>query len=93
MLFESDIERRLVTGVEKLGGICLKAGQDGWPDRIAILPEGRLVWVELKRPDGDLSTLQKWRIKTLRQLGQEVENPWTMDAVLELLEKWKTPTH
>ena len=93
MLFESDIEKRLVAGVENLGGVCLKFGQDGWPDRLVVLPQGRLIWVELKRPDGELATLQKWRIKTLRRLGQEVENPWTMEQVLDLLKQWKPPTH
>ena len=89
MLFESDIERRLVTGVEKLGGVCLKAGQEGWPDRIAILPDSRLVWVELKRPDGKVASLQKWRHAILRKLGQRVETPYTVDEVDRLLNSWK----
>jgi hypothetical protein len=89
MIFESDIERRLVTGVEKLGGICLKHGQDGWPDRIAILPNGGVVWVETKRPDGKVASIQKWRHATLRKLGQQVETPYTAADVDQLLDSWK----
>ena len=42
MILESDIEQRLVHGIEELGGLCIKVGQDGWPDRLCILPGGRV---------------------------------------------------
>lgn len=89
MVFESDIEQKLVSGVEKLGGQCLKMGQDGWPDRVVVLPEGRVVWVELKRPDGRVDTLQKWRRAVLRKLGHRVEIPWSKEDVQKLLDEWK----
>lgn len=89
MVFESDIERKLVEGVEDLGGQCLKMGQDGWPDRVVVLPAGRVVWVELKRPDGRVATLQKWRAAALRKLGHRVETPWSKEDVQKLLDEWK----
>ena len=89
MIYESDIEKRLVTGVEKLGGVCLKHGQDGWPDRIALLPGGRVVGVETKRPDGTVADLQRWRSAQLRRLGFRVEIPWSKEDVEKLLQDLK----
>lgn len=85
MIFESDIERKLVTGIEKLGGECIKIGQDGWPDRLAILPGGSVIWIETKRPDGRVDPLQKWRSAKLRKLGHRVEIPWNKEDVEKLL--------
>ena len=86
IVFESDIERVLVTGIESMGGQCLKHGQDGWPDRIALLPGGRVVWVETKRPDGRVAELQKWRAAQLRKLGFRVEIPWSKEDVVQILD-------
>lgn len=89
MVFESDIEQKLVTGIEALGGLCIKHGQDGWPDRIVVIPGGQLIWVELKRPDGRVADLQQWRAAKLRKLGQRVETPFSKEDVNRLLESWK----
>jgi hypothetical protein len=92
MVYESDIEARLVNGAEKLGGVCLKMGQDGWPDRVVALPNGVTVWVELKRPDGRVATLQQWRRKQLRRIGHRVETPKSMEDVERLLEDLRKGT-
>ena len=72
MDLERDVEQRLVTLVEQAGGICLKHGLDGWPDRIVMLPGGAIAWVELKRPTGTLAALQKYRAAKLMGVGQRV---------------------
>lgn len=60
---EKDIERRLRQKVEAHGGRCLKWVCPGWtgvPDRIILLPGGRVLFAELKRPTGGkLSAMQK----------------------------------
>lgn len=70
---EKDIERKLKDLVEDLGGKCLKWTCPGWrgvPDRIVLMPRGRVYFVELKRPKGGkLSEMQKWWHKKLRELG------------------------
>lgn len=70
---EKDIERKLKDLVESYGGKCLKWTCPGWrgvPDRIVLLPRGRVYFVELKRPKGGrLSPMQKWWHKQLRGLG------------------------
>ncbi len=63
---EKDIERKLRLLVEKYGGRCLKWVCPGWvgvPDRIILLPGGRIHFVETKRPKGGrYSAMQdKWR--------------------------------
>jgi hypothetical protein len=81
MELERDVEQRLTRRVEALDGVCLKHGQDGWPDRIVMLPGGVLVWVELKRSTGKLSDLQQYRRRQLEQVGQRVQYLWSVDAV------------
>ena len=88
MIYESDIEQNLVLGVEKLGGVCLKHGQDGWPDRVVMLPGGHTIWVETKRPDGRVAHLQKWRAAKLRKIGHRVETSWDKGDVDKLLRDW-----
>jgi hypothetical protein len=69
---ESDVERKVVADVERRGGIALKLnlqGNRGWPDRLALLPNGVVVFIEMKRPGEKLRKLQEHRRKTLQALG------------------------
>lgn len=71
---EKEIEQKLKVLVEgKLGGKCLKWVCPGWrgvPDRILLLPGGRVYFVELKRPKGGkVDPLQKWWKRQLEGLG------------------------
>ena len=55
-ILEKDIEKRLVREVKKLGGLCLKwvsPGNSGVPDRIVLMPGGKAIFVELKRPGAE----------------------------------------
>lgn len=77
---ERDIEQKLRRGVEAQGGKCLKWVCPGWsgvPDRIILLPGGRIYFVETKRPKGGVvSALQnKWR-EWLTGLGFSVVTIW-----------------
>lgn len=58
-----------------MGGIAMKftsPGNDGVPDRIAILPGGQVWFIELKK-DGEVPTkIQEWQIERLRKLGCNV---------------------
>lgn len=73
MDLEKDIERRLVRMVTMRGGACLKWVCPGWagvPDRIVLMPGGRVVFVELKRSRvGKLSPMQIWWGKKLKDFG------------------------
>lgn len=50
-MLESKIEKKLVSLVRRLGGECLKfvsPGNAGVPDRIVMMPHGKIHFVELK---------------------------------------------
>jgi hypothetical protein len=69
---EKDIERKLVRGVQIQGGMCRKFVSPGWagaPDRIVLLPGGRMYFIEMKRPGEEPEPLQQHRIEELRALG------------------------
>ena len=69
---EKEIEQKLVQTIESKGGMCLKWVCPGWagvPDRICLLPGGRIFFVELKAPGGVVSPRQKWWAAKLRTLG------------------------
>ncbi|MFJ7647730.1 VRR-NUC domain-containing protein [Lysinibacillus sp. NPDC097279] len=68
---ESQIENYLKREIEKLGGLCYKfvsPGNRGVPDRLIILPNGQVIFVELKNETGKLSPIQVKTIETLKEL-------------------------
>ncbi len=80
---EDAVEGHLVRRVKALGGLAVKVRfLTGWPDRMVLLPGGKLVWFELKRPKGGkFEPLQPYWIKTLRGLGFRVWVCKTKDEV------------
>lgn len=82
-ILEREIETKLRLMVVRAGGKCLKWVCPGWsgvPDRIVLLPHGRIVFVELKRPKGSkVSELQRWWAKELRALGFKYEKVKNVD--------------
>ena len=68
---EKDIEQKLVKAVKQIGGMCLKftsPGFDGVPDRLVLLPLGRMAFVELMAPGKEPRPLQLRRIQELSRL-------------------------
>lgn len=76
-MLEKELEKIMRNEIEKKGGKLLKfisPGNNGVPDRICILKNGKLIFVELKKPkDGKYSKIQLYQHKVLRDLGQTVE--------------------
>jgi len=69
---EKYIEQKLVKAVKERGGIAPKfvsPGLDGVPDRIVLLPMGRMAFVELKAPGKKMRPLQVKRKTQLEALG------------------------
>lgn len=69
---EKTIERKLAVEVKNMGGICPKfvsPGLDGMPDRLVLLPGGRLAFVEVKAPGKKPRPLQMVRHEMLKRLG------------------------
>lgn len=72
---EKEIENKLVKAVKLTGGLCLKftsPGFDGVPDRLVLLPKGKIAFVEVKAPSKKPRPLQKARHKMLKRLGFRV---------------------
>ena len=91
-MLEKDIEARLKRGVERAGGLCLKwvsPGCTGVMDRIVLLPGGRVIFVELKKPGGRKSQRQTWLAMRMRDLGMDVRCLWdAMQVDIFLEEVW-----
>ena len=75
-MLESSIERRFVSKMKALGILAIKLklmGNRGLPDRMLLLPGGRVIFIEFKRPGEDLRPLQKHVHKKLLGLNHEVK--------------------
>lgn len=71
-MLEKEIDRKLVKEVRKKGGLCIKfssPGLDGVPDRMVLLPDGILAFVELKAPGKKPRKLQVRRMQQFEKLG------------------------
>jgi hypothetical protein len=72
---EKALEKKLVQSVKSAGGIALKfvsPGFDGMPDRIVLIPDGHIGFVEVKAPGEKPRPLQMARHRLLRRLGFKV---------------------
>lgn len=61
----------------------------GVPDRIILLPTGKIFFVETKRPKGKTRVLQNRQIEHIRALGFEVLVIDTKEKVDEFISKVK----
>ena len=81
---EKQIENKLATEAKKLGGIALKfvsLSFDGMPDRLVLMPDGHIAFVELKAPGKKPRPLQLSRHRLLRSLGFRV---YVIDSVEQI---------
>lgn len=72
---EKTVEQKLTLMVKKRGGICPKfisPGIDGVPDRLALLPGGKIAFIELKAEGKKMRPLQVRRKRQLEALGFSV---------------------
>ena len=85
---EASIEKRLVEGVKKLGGMCLKfvsPSMAGVPDRLIITAGGKVIFAELKTETGRLTKNQKFTIGEMQKRGADVRVVKGLDQVKQLL--------
>ena len=72
---EKSIEQKLIQAVKAMGGIAPKfvsPGLGGMPDRIILLPGGKIAFAEVKAMGRKPRPLQILRHNMLRRLGFEV---------------------
>ena len=86
---EKTIEQKLALAVRALEGIPVKimtCNFNGMPDRLVLLPGGRLAFVEVKAPGKPLRPLQVRRKRQLEALGFRVyviDRPEQIGGVLD----------
>ena len=91
---EKTIERKLVEAVKGMGGLAPKfvsPGFDGMPDRIVLLPGGRIAFVEVKRRGERPRPLQESRHGLLRRLGFLVFLLDDTEQIGEIIRAVRTP--
>ena len=80
------IEQKLRNGVKEKGGLALKfvsPGMAGVPDRILLVPSGKIYFVEMKAPGKHMSPKQVKVAKFLEKLGHKV---WVIDRMEQIEE-------
>ena len=96
-MLEKTIERKLTVAIKKAGGIAVKfvsPSFDGMPDRLVLLPDGLIAFVELKAPGKRPRPLQEARHRLLRSLGFKVyviDKPEQIGGMLDGLQTTRLP--
>ena len=86
---EKETEAKLVMAVRKLGGLAPKfvsPGLDGVPDRLVLLPGGKMAFIELKAENRKMRPLQVRRKRQLEALGFSVyciDRPEQIGGILD----------
>lgn len=93
---ERDIERYFVARVAQIGGRAYKfvsPSNRGVSDRVVCLPNGTTHFVELKRPGGKLSPLQRQFAAQMTALHQEYKCIWSKQEVDSWVDAWGAEIH
>ena len=91
---EADLERACMRRTKAVGGLWLKFLPwltTGFPDRLLLLPEGYIVFVETKAPRGRMRPRQAFWQRTLLQLGfrhRVIRSMLEFDALLDEYHHW-----
>ena len=74
-MLEKYIEKKLIAAVKRIDGIAFKftaPGINGVPDRLVLLPNGKIAFVEIKAPGRKMRPQQVRRKRQLEELGFSV---------------------
>lgn len=90
---EKKVESELTNQVKKIGGWAIKflPSVSGLPDRIVLLPGGRIFFVELKAPSGTVAAHQEVVHSRLRKLGFTVIVLASVESVQIWAEEQRAP--
>ena len=89
-MLESLIEQHLVKEVNRRDGLCLKFNSQsmtGIPDRIILMKNSTVAFVEVKQKGKKPRPLQELRMKQLRQLGFKVYTLDEKEKIGEILDE------
>jgi len=90
---EKTLERLLRNSVKKeLKGLSLKLLSDyitGLPDRICLIPGGKIFFAEIKTTKKKPTKIQLYMHRVIRELGFRVEILETSEQIKELIREYK----
>lgn len=89
-MLESLIEQHLVREVNRRDGLCLKFNSQsmtGIPDRIILMKNGTVSFVEVKQKGKKPRPLQELRMKQLSRLGFKVYTLDEKEKIGEILDE------
>ena len=92
---ECEIESKLRDAVKSTGGVCWKftsPGTAGVPDRIILMPQGKLAFVETKAPGEKPRALQLSRHRLLKTLGFKVYVLDSKEDIQKIIEEVQNGT-
>lgn len=96
-MLESAVQGKIIKQLEAIGCVVIKiikANKNGIPDLLVLLPTGRAVFIEVKKPGGVASKLQQYYIELLRKQGFTAficDDPKDAVSTVERLMTPKTP--
>ena len=79
--------------VKEIGGVAFKfvsPSNRGVADRLVVLPQGVVWFVEVKKDGGRLSTLQNIFIAEMQRLQQNVRVVWSKEDVDDLIKEMQS---
>ncbi len=79
--------------VKDIGGVAFKfvsPSNRGVADRLVVLPQGVVWFVEVKKEGGRLSTLQNIFIAEMQRLQQNVRVVWSKEDVDDLIKEMQS---
>jgi len=88
---EKNVETYLKKRIDNLGGIAYKfvsPSNSGVPDRIVLMPNSRIFFVELKSPEGESTSLQDTQQKKIDRLGFQVFVIYSKAGVDEFIRQY-----
>lgn len=92
---EKEIEKMLVAAVRRAGGYAYKfvsPGTTGVPDRLVVLPDGKVGFVEVKAPGKKSRPEQCYQQQRLEMLGCYVavlDNPDLIETIIKEIKEYE----
>ena len=88
---EKTLEQKLVREIQRLGGWSIKILSihvSGLPDRVCLLPGGRIFFAEIKTTGRKPTKIQLHIHKRIRSLGFQVEVVDSLEKINNILENY-----
>lgn len=93
-MLESAIQSKIIEKVEAKGCLAIKimrANKNGIPDLCILTPNGRVVFIEVKKPGGIASKLQEYYIGFIRKLGIPAAICYSWEDAVAMVDKLMNP--